>query len=353
MNEPLISVVIPNYNGAAYLEACLNSLRAQTAGNFEIVVVDNGSRDLSVDVVRHCTPGAVLIRHAANLGFAGAVNSGVRASQGSWIAVLNNDTEVSPAWIAECVAALTRHPDAAFLACRILDYRLRNRLYSAGDCFLRAGIGYRRGMDLPDREEYRQEREVFAACGCAALYRKSVLEDLHGFDERFFAYLEDVDLSLRLQAAGHRGYYVPGAEVYHYGAATSGGEFSSLAVRLRTRNALLLLIKDLPAAVLWRSLPMVLLAQIFWLLRVLGHRKLLSYVRGLGGVFPHIPTMLAERAGQRSSWRHSKQRLWAAILASEKMARYDFEPAPGRGASLFLRFYFRLFGKTGPLLNTA
>jgi GT2 family glycosyltransferase len=353
MKEPLVSVVIPNYNGAFYLEACLNSLREQTLRDFEIIVVDNGSHDASADVVRRLAPDALVISHASNLGFAGAVNSGIRASRGSWIAVLNNDTEVSPVWITECAAAAARHPDAAFLACRILDLRTRHLLYSAGDCFLRAGIGYRRGQELPDREEYRQEVEIFGACGCAALYRKRVLEELGGFDERFFAYLEDVDLALRLQTAGYRGYYVPRAEVYHHGAATSGGEFSSLAVFLRTRNALLLLIKDLPAALLWRSIPMVLVAQVFWLARVLSHWKLFSYARGLGGVLPLIPSMLDARARQKPAWRRSGQRLWAAILASETMARVDFEPTARRGASTFLRLYFRLFGKTGPLLNTA
>jgi GT2 family glycosyltransferase len=349
----LVSVVIPNFNGAEWLETCLRSLLRQTWSDFETVVVDNGSGDSSREVVRRCAPAAVLLCLETNRGFAGAVNEGIRAARGNWIAVLNNDTEVSPTWLAECIGALSRHPDASFLACRILDYRRRGVLYSAGDCFLRAGIGYRRGQELADRPAYRVEEEIFGASGCAALYRKDALETLRGFDDRFFAYLEDVDLALRLRSSGHRGYYVPAAEVYHYGAATSGGEFSSLAVRLRTRNSVLLLLKDLPAAILCRSALMILSAQVFWLARVLRHGKLLSYIRGAAEVLSLAPEMLDQRRKLRAAWKKSEKHLWQEILRSEDMASSDFAPPGGTGASVFLRLYFRLFGRKRPQLETA
>jgi GT2 family glycosyltransferase len=107
--------------------------------------------------------------------------------------------------LAACTRAIQTHTEADFFACRILDFGDPGRLYSAGDCFLRAGVGYRRGQEQWDREEFHQECEIFSASGCAALYRKSALEMTGGFDERFFAYLEDVDLGLRLQSAGCRG----------------------------------------------------------------------------------------------------------------------------------------------------
>ena len=231
---PLISVVIPNYNGADYLERCLRSLAAQTYRNFEIVLVDNASQDESVRIAQSVAPGAIIILQQRNTGFAGGANAGIKASGGEWVAILNNDTELSPEWLSECAAAIRRRPEAAFFACRILEFAGRDRLFSAGDCFLRAGIGYRRGQQQGDRKEFHVECEVFSASGCAALYRKTVLEELAGFDERFFAYLEDVDLGLRLQSAGYTGFYIPRAEVYHHGGATSGGEFSRLSVRLRT-----------------------------------------------------------------------------------------------------------------------
>ncbi len=347
-NSPTISIIIPNYNGAAYLEKCLKSIRAQAYSKLEIVVVDNASRDRSVDIVRAEAPEAMLLRENRNLGFAGGVNAGILASQGDWVAVLNNDTEVRFDWLDACVQAIRNHPDAAFFACRVSDFNRRGILYSAGDCFLRAGLGYRRGQDQADEEHFRSECEIFSASGCAALYRRKALEEIGGFDERFFAYLEDVDLGLRLQAAGYHGYYVPGAEVYHHGGATSGGEFSRLSVRLRTRNALLLLFKSLPAKILSRCLPMIFLAQLSWLFRVILHGRLLSYFSGMIGAIRFMPAMIKDRARNRPGWRRSGSQLWQAILQSEALARNDFITGSGELNSLFLKWYFRLFGGKKP-----
>ncbi len=339
-NLPTISVIIPNHNGSGFLDRCLKSLRLQTVGSLEIIVVDNASRDNSIEVIR--ANQAIAIQNERNLGFAGAVNVGIHAARGEWVAILNNDTELPPNWFAECTRGIQSHADAAFLTCKILDFTHRNRIYSAGDCCLRAGIGYRRGQELPDRPEFSRECLIFSASGCAALYRRDILLQLGCFDERFFAYLEDVDLGLRLQAAGYYGYYLPRAQVFHVGSGTSGGEFSSLAVRLRTRNSLLLLLKSFPGTILLRSLPMVAFMQLSWALRVAAHWRLGSYLRGLIETLLLIPTMARARAGMRPMWRRSGQHLWHEILRSEAMARLDFMEPEGHH-SVFLRLYFRLF----------
>jgi len=343
MNLPLISIVIPNHNGSRFLEKCLRSLRTQSYPNMEIIVVDNASHDQSLEIAQSVAPGATLLRKDRNFGFAGAVNAGIRCSHGAWIAVLNNDTEVAPNWLAECARAIQDHPDASFFACRILDFSDRTKIYSAGDCYLRAGIGYRRGQEQKDRADFRREIAIFSASGCAALYRRQTLKDMGGFDEQFFAYLEDVDLGLRLQTAGCRGYYLPLAEVYHHGAATSGGEFSRLGVRLRTRNSLLLLFKSVPVRFLFRCSPMIILAQLTWVVRVVANRKLGSYLRGLGGALLLAPAMVRKRATLRASWRDSRQRFWQEILKSEALARNDFIGGQAEPTSTFLAWYFRLF----------
>jgi len=309
----------------------------------EIVLVDNDSEDESVITAQTVAPEVIVLRQNQNLGFAGGVNAGIRSSRGDWIAVLNNDTEATPEWLSECVRAIQNHPDASFFACRILSLADRNRIYSAGDCFLRAGIGYRRGQEQLDHEDFRQECEIFSASGCAGLYRREVLDSIDGFDERFFAYLEDVDLGLRLQAKGCRGYYVPAAMVYHHGAGTSGGEFSPLAVRLRTRNSLLLLLKSLPGMIFLRCLPMIILAQLSWLLRVVARHQLINYMRGLANTFSLAPAMIKERARLRPYWRSSGNQLWRRILQSESLARQEFMSESAKRVSLFLRWYFRLF----------
>lgn len=339
--QPLISVVIANHNGAAFLEGCMSSLLSQAYQNVEIVLVDNASTDASREIISRIAPQAKCLFQDRNLGFAGGINAGIRAAHGDWIAVLNNDTEAAPDWLTACVSAVERHPEADFLACRILDFSERRRVFSAGDCFLRAGIGYRRGQELNDRSDYHEETEIFGASGCAALYRRSALDETGGYDERFFAYLEDVDLALRLQAAGHRGWYVPAAVVYHHGAGTSGGEFSPLAVRLRTRNSILLLSKSLPAGIVWRGCVRIAAAQLSWLARVLAHGRGWSYLRGLAETIPLLPRAMAERRRLRAVWRASGDALWRAILRSEEMARKDFVPAASAGASTFLKWYFR------------
>ncbi len=336
--RPRVSVVIPNYNGARFLAACLQSLLNQSLAPGEILVVDNGSHDDSAEIVARTAPDAAVIRLNRNLGYAGAANVGIRVARGEWIAVLNNDTEADPGWLAECMAAAERHPRASFLASRILQFENRNCVYSAGDCFLRAGIGYRRGQGRLDGEEYRSEVEVFSACGCAALYRRSALEERGGFEERFFAYLEDVELGVRLRGVGHMGWYVPGAVVYHYGGATSGGEFSALGVRLRTRNALLLIAKCLPARIICRCLFPVAYAQLFWLARVLAHFKLWSYLRGLAGVLPLMPAMLRARGPLAHIGSRPAEHLWEEMLRSEAQARADVAlPTGGDRPSLFMR----------------
>jgi GT2 family glycosyltransferase len=343
-NLPLISVIIPNHNRAAFLANCLRSLHSQNYPYTEIIVVDNASQDESLEVARTVFPTAILISNNRNLGFAGGVNTGIRSALGDWVAVLNNDTEVAENWLFECARAIEDHPDAGFFACRILQFSDPHRVYSAGDCYLRAGIGYRRGQDLQDREDFRRERRIFSASGCAALYRKEILEDLGGFDDRFFAYLEDVDLGLRLQSAGYHGYYLPRAEVFHHGGATSGGEFSQMAVRLRTRNSLLLLLKSTPWRFLVRCFPMILLAQLWWMFRVLAHHRVGSYLRGIAEACLLVPAMIRDRAKMRPSWKSSMRGVWEEILNSESLAHEDFV-AGSEQSSVFLKYYFRLFGK--------
>jgi len=337
---PTIAVVIPNYNGGAHLEACLRSLAAQARPPQAILVVDNASSDNSLDRVRRVAPGAQIMPQSRNAGFAAAANLGARAAGADWVAIVNNDAELSPGWMDACLDAIRRYPQADFFACRILDFRDRNRLYGAGDCFLRAGIGYRRGEGLPAGPGFMEDAEVFSACGCAALYRRDIFLEAGGFDEGFFAYLEDVDLGLRLRAAGRRGMYVASAEVFHIGGATSGGEYSSLSVRLRTRNSWLLLAKGYPLRFWWRCAPMILMLQLSWLVRVLVRGKIMSYLAGTAGALALLPEMRRKRCRLTSA---AADRLWREILRSEDMVRKE-RAARARGeGSTFLRWYFRLF----------
>lgn len=182
MNLPLLSVIIPNWNGAAHLPTCLEALRRQTYPHREILVVDNGSTDGSLSLLARY-PEVRVLALGRNRGFAGAVNAGIRAARGEILVLLNNDTEAAPTWLEALAAAFARHPDAGLLASKILLFDRREVFHSAGDYYRVDGIPGNRGVWEPDVGQYDREEEVFSACGAAAAYRRALLEDIGLFDE--------------------------------------------------------------------------------------------------------------------------------------------------------------------------
>ncbi|MFN3929200.1 MAG: glycosyltransferase family 2 protein [Thermoflexus sp.] len=258
MSEPLISVIIPNWNGAAHLPTCLEALRRQTYVHREVLVVDNGSTDDSLQLLARY-PEVRVLTLGRNRGFAGAVNEGIRAARGEIIALLNNDTEASPTWLEALAAAFERHPDAGLLASRIMLFDRRDVFHSAGDYYRVDGIPGNRGVWEKDVGQYDREEEVFSACGAAAAYRRELFDDIGLFDEDFFYSCEDMDLAWRAQIAGWNCWYVPTAVVYHKLSATGGGPTASF---YDGRNFLYLIAKDYPAGLLRRFWPRVLRAQL-------------------------------------------------------------------------------------------
>lgn len=258
MSEPLISVIIPNWNGAVHLPTCLEALRRQTYPRREVLVVDNGSTDDSLSLLARY-PEVRVLALGSNRGFAGAVNAGIRAARGEIIALLNNDTEAAPTWLEALAAAFARHPDAGLVASKILLFDRRDVFHSAGDYYRVDGIPGNRGVWERDVGQYDREEEVFSACGAAAAYRRELFADIGLFDEDFYFSCEDVDLAWRAQIAGWNCWYVPTAVVYHKLSATGGGPIASF---YNGRNFLYLIAKDYPAGLLRRFWPRVLRAQL-------------------------------------------------------------------------------------------
>lgn len=221
VDQPRVSVIIPNWNGAHHLPECLDSLAAQRFDDFQTVVVDNGSSDESLEIIDRSTLPVRVIRNAANLGFSAAVNAGIRATDSELVVLLNNDTRVDPGWIEALVGAMDAHPDAGFGASRMLLYDPPHRVDSAGDRYsLWSGGGVNIGAG--DRAEQHDDPAwVFGACAGAAIYRRRLFDDIGLFDEDFFLIFEDVDIDLRAQAAGHRCLYIPAAIVYHKRGAST------------------------------------------------------------------------------------------------------------------------------------
>ncbi len=247
--RPPVSVVIPNWNGARHLPACLDSLRRQTYPRLEVIVADNGSNDDSLALLARDYPWARVLPLGENRGFAGACNAGMRAAQGAVVILLNNDTEAAPDWIEEVVAAFDRHPEVGLVASKMLLFDRRDVFHTAGDFYRLDGIPGNRGVWQRDEGQYDVEEYVFSACGGSAAYRRAMLEQVGLLDEDFFFSCEDVDLAWRAQLRGWRCIYAPRAVVYHKLSATGGGVTASF---YDGRNFIYLLAKDYPGD-LWRA----------------------------------------------------------------------------------------------------
>lgn len=252
-----ISVIIPNWNGQRFLKTCLDSLKKQTFKDFEIIVVDNGSTDGSVEFIEQNYPQVKVIALSKNMGFCYAVNRGIKESKGKYIALLNNDTNVDTRWLEELKEALDGHPEVALCMSRIRFIENQDRINSVGIEYHLDGTTADMGYGQVDGEQFNKSRYIFGACSAAAIYRRALFDDIGLFDEDFFAYCEDVDLSFRAQLKGYRCLYVPKAIAYHYGTATAQkhSPFNEYYVR---RNELLVLVKNVPSELLkkyrWRIL---------------------------------------------------------------------------------------------------
>jgi GT2 family glycosyltransferase len=253
--SPRVSVIIPNWNGRQLLTECLAALRVQTFRDFEIIVVDNGSQDGSVEWLADRAPEVIVIRNDVNLGFAAANNQGIRASQAPLLVALNNDALPEPDWLQILIETAGRETWAGMLACRILRRDPAGTIDSLGIEVDRAGVAWNRawGRPLTDRL-VDHPCEVFGPSGAAALYRRAMLDQIGLFDEDLFAYYEDVDLAWRAQWAGWRCLYVPGAVVHHIHSAT-GQQGSAFKTRLLGRNKWWVIARNYPFASLWYYLP--------------------------------------------------------------------------------------------------
>ena len=247
-DQPLVSIVIPNWNGAHHLTTCMDSLRCQTFRALEVIVADNGSTDGSLELLARDFPEIRTLALGENRGFAGACNAGMRAARGTFVALLNNDTEADPRWVEEVVAAFKRHPEAGLVASKMLMFDQRDTFHTAGDFYRVDGIPGNRGVWQKDSGQYEVEEHVFSACGGSAAYRRMMLDQVGLLDEAFFFSCEDVDLAWRAQLTGWRCVYAPKAIVYHKLKATGGGATASF---YDGRNFIYLLVKDYPSD-LWQ-----------------------------------------------------------------------------------------------------
>jgi len=290
----VISVVVLNYNGRRYLKRCISSLSAQSYGDFEVIVVDNGSTDGSVEYLEAHFPRVKIVRNETNLGFAGGINAGIEHAKGKYILTLNNDTQADTNFVERLAEAMDSDKSVGMCASKMLFPD--GRINSTGICLSRSGAAWDRGMFEDDEGQYEELEEVFGPCAGAALYRKEMLDEIGLFDEDFFLYMEDVDLAFRARLAGWRCVYVPGAVVYHFHGGTAGFG-SDLAVYYGNRNIVWYTLKNFPTRILITSIPWIvgrnLVVIPYYMLKGQSKTILWSKLDALKGVLK----MLKKRSG--------------------------------------------------------
>ena len=316
MNK-LTYVVVVNYNGRQFLKECLNSLLAQTAG-CKIVLVDNGSSDQSSDLIRADYSQIDLIQLPKNTGFAGGVNVGLRHSLeagADYIALFNNDARAEVDWLEKLLSVMEQDKKIGMVTGRLLHHDGK-RFDSTGDFYTTWGLPFPRGRDQLAEGKFLEEGEVFGASGGASLYRSAMFEDVGLFDERFFAYFEDVDISFRARLRDWEVYYQPEAVAYHRIGATSSrmGGFTTFH---SIKNLFFLYHKNMPGALFWKNYWRFWLTFILMCAAALKRGQIAAFVKGLLSIVINLPGVILDRIkiqkGRRVSVPYIK-----SILSKEK-----------------------------------
>ncbi len=244
------SVIVLNWNGREHLAGCLDSLKVQTIDSFEVLVVDNGSTDGSAEFLEANYSGFVtLIRSPKNIGFAAGNNLAIAEARGTYIALLNNDAEAAPDWLELTAAAMDGDGRAGMCAVKILNFQDRRMIDNTGHLIYRDGLNRGRGRLEQDCGQYDQETEALFPSGCAAVYRKAMLDEIGCFDEDFFAYGDDTDIGLKGRLAGWTCIFQPLAVVYHkYSGST--GHYSPFKAFHVERNRIWIAVKYFPLSTL-------------------------------------------------------------------------------------------------------
>lgn len=257
-----ITVVIPNYNGMKYLAECMTSLcrEQQNAPGYEVLIIDNASVDGSVEYLQKewCGEGVRLISLPENTGFCHAVNLGIREAKTPYVILLNNDTKAEAGFVRVLYDAIRENEKIFSVSAKMLMWDRPELIDDAGDRYCVLGWAYSRGKGRP-AADYDKSVPVFSACGGAAIYRRSVFEEIGYFDEEHFAYLEDLDIGYRARIYGYENRYEPKAAVLHYGSASTGSRYNPRKTLLASANSIYVIGKNMPLLQCILNLPFFLL----------------------------------------------------------------------------------------------
>jgi len=317
-----IAVVIVNWNAGDLLARCLRAVSRQTLRPDRVIVADNASNDDSLQGLQDVVPGIEILRFGENLGFAAANNRAIeQINDCRWVALLNPDTEPEPDWLDKLARAAEANPGTSYFASLLLMHADRERVDGAGDSYHVSGLAWRRCHSVLLAKNRLEPREVFSPCAAGALYRVDALRSVDGFEESFFCYFEDVDLSFRLRLQGHHCLFVPDSIVYHVGSGTTGVD-SDFSVYHGHRNLVWTFFRNMPTALLLLYLPYHLLMNVVALLWYASRGRGRVLVRSKIDALRGLPRALAQR-------RHIQER--------RKVSAISIRSAMARGISLLFR----------------
>jgi GT2 family glycosyltransferase len=314
-----VSVVVITFNAAEVLRRTMAAVASQSAPPRRVLIIDNKSGDGALERIRESVESSFKDGRcevhvlSQNLGFAAANNRAIAMCDTEFVALLNPDAFPHPDWLEKLLAAAERHPEVAAFGSRQMIDGQPGIVDGTGDAYHLSGLSWRAGHGRPLRDEDLVEREIFSPCAAAALYRRSALLEVGGFDEDFFCYFEDVDLGFRLRLAGHKCLYVPDAVVDHVGSASSGGKRSDFAVYHGHRNLVWCFVKNMPSPLffplLFAHFPQSILTGLVYLARGQGR----IFAKAKWHATKKLPQFWKKRQAVQRVRRASWQEIWQAL----------------------------------------
>lgn len=301
MDGSQVAVVIPNWNGEELLDDCLRSLLRQSI-KARIIVVDNGSSDNSVDLIKTKYPSVIIMQMDKNYGFTGGVNRGIECAIDlgcAYIALFNNDAVADKEWLKELLLIMSKQPHTGIVTGKLMQMD-KKRIDSTGEFIRRNAMPYSRGRGEADNGQYEKAGQVFAASGGASLYRTKMLRQIGLFDEDYFAYFEDVDISFRAQLMGWHIYYQPSARAFHHIGKTSD-RLGSFRRYHSVKNYVLLYNKNMPGYLYWKHKPGFFVQLLRMGVGSIRDREFSTYLRAFARSILLLPSTLSKR---RSIQKH-------------------------------------------------
>ena len=324
-----VSIIVLNYNGKHFLDVCLSSVLEQQYPDFEVILVDNGSVDGSVDFVKEKYPSVRLLALESNQGFAGGNNRGVEMAKHDLIVLLNNDTRVEPGWLQALVATV-RPEDLAAASALILTDGIPRRYYEKNGSVNFLGHNIMRIFDVRE--------DIFFAGGASLIYKKNLLG--LPFDDDYFAYAEDVHLSLRARFQGYRVLHVHEAVVHHFGSGTTRRQAGSFVTFLQERNRLLNTFIFFSVPTIIKVMPLVKLNALAKLAAAASGKKysLRGLLHAYGWLLSHPGAIREKRRVLQAQRRVSEKE----VIQKMTCKITNGESAMGRFANAIMKAYFRI-----------